>query len=134
MDKIAETSYSLFYQYQKDIVYSKMKTAQRINIEDVKESMEVIRSFVPQGKKILYIADLSKLRGMDKDARDFAEKSTVFSDMIIANAMLVSNSISRMVGNFLIGWNKGSIPAKLFTDIDKAVEWLRTFRTEKRDY
>lgn len=130
MEKIVETSYTIFYQYKEDIVFSDMKFKKKVSLEDTKENMKAIRAFVPEGKRILYVANIAKLKGMDRDARDFAEKNTVFPSMIRANAMLVSNRISKMVGNFLIGLNKASIPMKLFTDIDKAVEWLRTFKEE----
>lgn len=131
MEKIAETTYSAFYRYKADIIYSEMKIVKKINIDDIKESASTMRSFIPEGEKILYIADISKLKGMDRDAREFSEKDGVFIGMIAANAILVSNAISKMVGNFLIGWNKGAIPIKLFTDINKAVEWLRSFKKEE---
>ncbi|MCH2043360.1 MAG: hypothetical protein MK212_04410 [Saprospiraceae bacterium] len=133
MEKIIETSYTIFYQYKPDIVFSEMKFRKTISIADVKENMKAFQSFVPKGQKILYVSDIAKMRGMDREARDFAEKNTDFPAMITANAMLVSNPISRMVGNFLLGLNKAIIPMKLFTDIDKAVIWLRTFKEEEKN-
>jgi hypothetical protein len=40
-------------------------------------------------------------------------------------ALLVSSPISKIIGNFFMGLNKPIKPTKLFTNKEKAIEWLK---------
>lgn len=42
-------------------------------------------------------------------------------------ALMVKSPLSRMIGNFFMGLNKPSVPAKLFDKEAEAVEWLKQF-------
>ena len=42
-----------------------------------------------------------------------------------ALALLVDNQLSRLLGNFFVGFQKGQYPVKLFTSTEKAKHWLR---------
>ncbi|HAA00756.1 MAG TPA: hypothetical protein DEP18_01545 [Flavobacteriales bacterium] len=43
----------------------------------------------------------------------------------VAKAFLVENLAHRIIGNFYMTFNKPAIPTRLFTDREKALEWLR---------
>lgn len=45
----------------------------------------------------------------------------------LAAAMLVRSNVSRVLGNFFLGLNKTRFPFRMFTDVDEAVAWLRSF-------
>ena len=45
----------------------------------------------------------------------------------LAVAMLVRSNISRILGNFFLGLNKTRFPFRMFSDVDEALAWLRSF-------
>ena len=44
-----------------------------------------------------------------------------------ATALLTSSPVSKTIGNFFMGLNKPLSPTRLFTNSDKAIQWLHTF-------
>lgn len=46
------------------------------------------------------------------------------SPLVTAVALVTNSNISRMVGNFFIGLTQSYVPVKLFTEPEKAREWL----------
>lgn len=47
------------------------------------------------------------------------------SKYLIANAILVNSLANRIVGNFMIRFNKSADTTRLFTDHENAMKWLR---------
>ena len=71
--------------------------------------------------------DLRQIKSQTREARDYyggEESGRCFS----AAAVLVESPVSRLLGNFFIGFNKSTnAPLKLFTSEQEAIEWLKTF-------
>jgi len=47
--------------------------------------------------------------------------------IISAAALIVSNPVSRIMGNFYMGINKTKMPIRMFTRVDEAKKWLKDF-------
>jgi hypothetical protein len=47
--------------------------------------------------------------------------------MLKAQALLMGNAMTRMLGNFFLGLRRAKTPVKLFTSEAEAIEWLKTF-------
>ena len=91
-------------------------------LADAKENIQYNKK-VAAGIPRPLLVDMSRVRSMSKDAREEYVKKD--DDPLVTAVALVTNSnISRMVGNFFIGLTQSSIPVKLFTDHEKAREWL----------
>lgn len=75
---------------------------------------------ITDGKPTGLLVDMSRIRGMDRDAR------TVFAgaDVSTRVAMLVKSPLSRTLGSFFLGLNKPALPMRLFSDETKALAWL----------
>ncbi len=50
---------------------------------------------------------------------------------VLAVALLVRSSISRLMGNFFLGINKTTFPLKLFAEPEPALVWLRGLEEPK---
>ena len=79
---------------------------------------------VSGGIKRPLLLDMSKIKSMDKDARDYYARCDKREGSEKAVALAVKSPVSRMIGNFFLGLNKSTIPTRLFTDDKKALEWL----------
>mgnify|MGYP000864554572 CR=1 FL=1 len=97
-------------------------TATYQTLEDAKVNMEYSKKMTA-GTPRPMLVDMSKVRSINKEAREEYVKK-IDEPFITAVALLTNSNISRMVGNFFIGLNNMQIPAKLFTDPEKARVWL----------
>ncbi len=97
-------------------------TAPYQNLTDAKENMEYNRK-IAAGIPRPLLVDMTGVRSISKEAREEYVKEQE-EPFVTAVALLTKSSVSRMVGNFFIGLNHTHVPAKLFTDPDKAREWL----------
>jgi len=71
------------------------------------------------------LCDLSNVVKMTKECREhFAGKE--HGETFTKSALLVSNPISKIIGNFFLGLNKPIKPTRLFTNKEKAIEWLKS--------
>lgn len=104
-------------------------TSQVQTIEEAKENLAVTKQ-VANGMPRPLLVDISKVRAMNKEAREEYVKQQ--QDQFIAAVALVTNSnIGKMIGNIFIGINESTIPTKLFTDPDKAKDWLLQYKVKQ---
>jgi hypothetical protein len=92
---------------------------------DVKEINELREANLKlaNGKKYAILATLEEFASATKTAREFAASQEFVKDTI-ANAIFVEHTGHKIVGNFYIKVNKPKINTKLFTDKQKAIDWL----------
>ena len=69
--------------------------------------------------------DIREVNSTSKDARDYMANEG--NDLVVASALLVNSSVTKMIGNFFISVSKPKNPTKLFTDERKSLEWLEAF-------
>lgn len=101
--------------YKKNAVLSK---------EGLEKSFEIIKSRA-KGEKICWLGEVSNLTASDKEARDFAAIET--PKFVKALALIVNSPLSRMVANLYLMLKKPAYPTRLFTDHEKAREWLKQY-------
>ncbi len=68
-------------------------------------------------------------RAIDKGARDYLSKEGQVG--VLAGAILVHSVYTEFFGNFFLKVTKSEVPAKLFTDKKKALEWLEQFKPKR---
>ncbi len=70
--------------------------------------------------------DLTGLKSISRDARNYyagPEPAVVEC----AVALVVRSPMARAIGNFFLGLNATTVPARLFTSEPPALEWLRQY-------
>ena len=70
-------------------------------------------------------ADIRHVKSMSREARVFITREA--RKYVMAAALVVESPLSRMIGNFFLGFNKPPFPVRLFTSGEKAEEWLQQF-------
>lgn len=97
------------------------------------EELSIVKEFVQlrvslAGEQSLpFLLDGRKVISMNKKSRDYlgSEES---EKGITAGAILVGSSVTEIIGNFFLRLNKPRIPARVFTDKDKAIAWLESYK------
>lgn len=92
------------------------------------EAIELVDTYCDQvvaGRRLKRLVVSGKNTLITKEARLFGQnKSKQSKKLIIAEAVVVNTLPQKMVANFYFAFVRDLYPAKFFTDIDKAKEWL----------
>lgn len=71
--------------------------------------------------------DIRNLLSIDSDSRKYFATQEA-GQLILAGAIYLENPINRFLGNVFLMIDKPITPAKLFTDKDKALQWIQQFK------
>jgi hypothetical protein len=107
------------------MVHTRFHAGAEVTLEDAQANIEVTAKLTG-GRALPVLVDLRTVRSQSAEARSlFAgpEGRAVSS----AVALLLSNPLSRVMGNFYLGFNRPQTPTRLFTSEAEAEAWLLTF-------
>lgn len=93
-----------------------------IDTEEVLKIKEANKQLT-DGRPYAVLVNSGLFTSITKEARELSA-STEFAQMTIAKALLVHSLGHRIVGEFYIKINKPLIKTKVFSNRDKAIEWL----------
>lgn len=120
----------IYWDSENEIVWG--KPFANITTEDLAkeniDAQERVRDSLNKEKTRVLI-DITTTSEISKEARDyFANERT--ASIQRATALLVGSPASKIIGSFFMGLNKPLSPTKLFTDPQKAIKWLHTFKND----
>ena len=94
-----------------------------MTLEDGLESTRISSEMINHEPMPL-LCDLTHVIRMTQDCRKhFAGEA--HAKTFTKCALIVTNPISRIIGNFFLGLNKPLKPTRLFTSTDEALKWLK---------
>ncbi|MEM9672080.1 MAG: hypothetical protein AAF992_05765 [Bacteroidota bacterium] len=111
-------------EFRDKILYAKYKVS-TIDLNAAKNATK-FRMSITNGKKVPAIVDISSVKHVDKATRIFFSSSEAGRDLL-ALAVILSNPVTRMMGNFFIKFYQPEYPFKFFTSLNEAVEWIEDF-------
>lgn len=111
-------------EYKNDILFLYFKI-EKINLKHAISIVEQINIFIGD-HKVLLLSDGTKVRAIDKSARDYFGIDNGNSQLK-AMAILTGSKLSIFLANFIIKVNliKMKAPIKLFDNKKRAIEWLK---------
>lgn len=115
------------YEIKDKLLVATFKKGLKIDLEIAKEIVKDRLSFT-EGKMTVALVYNQGVVSMNKKARDFFS-SPDGNKNLKAGAIIIDSSFTAVLGNFLLSVNKPNIPARLFTDTEKATQWLEKFIT-----
>lgn len=124
MVKELETPYVHFKMRDK-LLIATFKKGLKIYLDIAKEIVSDRLSFT-EGKTTVAMVYNQGVVSLDKNARDFFS-SPEGNKNLKAGAIMLDSSFTAVLANFFLSVNKPNIPARLFTDSDKAIQWLKKF-------
>ena len=112
------------------LLYAVSEKGSKLTFETAKGHTKALEQLT-KGKKYPLLVDLKEMHSASKEARDYLSRDQESIGKIQAVALLIQSPVSRIIGTFFLGLNKPlSLPVKMFTDKEKAQEWLKGFRDE----
>ena len=114
---------TLQYNEEKNILFYRVKQDQVVDVAEIKEMLVYVQEFM--GPKEHYaVVDFGGNLSSSSQARDIYAQSPYIQQYRIADAFLVKSLSVRLIANFFINVTKPKVNTKLFTEEDKAVNWL----------
>ena len=95
-----------------------------IEIADALQNYEATKILTKKDKYLVLVDGRVSL-SVSKEAKAFAAQSK--NDGRTATALLFTSTANKLIGNFYIKVNKPTVPTKIFSSEQKAIEWLETF-------
>ena len=112
------------FDIQEGILFGKYKVS-KIDLESAKKAT-VFRKQITEGKKLPSIANISLVKEVTKETREFFSDEA--GDDLSALAVIVSNPVTRMLGNFFLKFHKPKYPFRFFSDDTSAKQWITDFK------
>ncbi len=107
------------------IVRGRFLDGAEVTGDDARENIAVTARLTG-GRRFPVLVDLRKVRSQSAEARAFQAGPEALQ-VTAAVALIIDSPLSRMIGNFYLGFNKPPVPTRLFTSVEEAEGWLSTF-------
>jgi len=92
---------------------------------DAEENILVTRK-VSAGTPRPLLIDITDIKSMSREAREvYANEGA--EGKVKAVALITKSAMGRIVGNFFLGFNRPSVPTRLFNDAEAARKWLLAY-------
>jgi len=109
----------------KGLIYCTVFKGLYMELSDAKENLEAIKTLA-KGKRVPVLVDIRQSKGVSRKCRAYFASDEA-AQIQSACALLIESPLSKLIGNFFIGFNKTKFPTKLFTDEASARDWLSRF-------
>ena len=96
-----------------------------LTLEDAKADFKSYLSLCDQCKLPVLI-EMENVKSVEREARAYYSSKEA-TNYITAAALLITNPVNRIIGNFYMGLNKTAFPFRLFTENKKAIQWLKQY-------
>ncbi len=121
-----KTSHGEVWMDEDGVLYQDYSPGTVLKLEDSLEELKIYRNTFCKEEKRPIIVDLSNIKTVSKESRDIYS-SQEMGDTISAAALIVSNPVNRIMGNFYMGINKTKMPVRMFTGAMDAKNWLKDY-------
>ena len=124
MDKL-ENEHIIFW-IENGILFSEYKLPFEMTLENSKE-IYALRKKISKGEDQLFCYDITHLKSMTKEARDYGE--LYGQDDLKASAIIVNSHLTLFIYNAFLKLKNVKIPVKAFRTRELALHWLNQFKT-----
>ena len=95
------------------------------NPDDVHAHIEQLREEFGDGLWLL--SDLRQMKKTNQEVRQALSSGKIVA---VGAAVIMGNGLSKIIGNLFLKFSKPTITTRIFTDEEKAIEWLKEQATK----
>ena len=123
--EVIETRTQKIWLGEEGILYTKVLPGAELTLAEAQKITEAEFKLAGGQKRPLFV-DIRLVKSITREAREhFAGESV--QRFVSAVALCIQSPLSRVIGNFFMGYNRPLFPTRLFTSEDEAIDWLRGF-------
>jgi hypothetical protein len=117
-----------FGKIENDIIFFKYKPSIEIDIHIAKDMVEKRMAYT-QGDDVYTLIDFTNVKSVTKEARDYMNNPDGGLRGILGGAFLSNSIVSTLFVNLYLKVNSPAVPAKLFTNTEDALLWIKKIKT-----
>jgi len=102
-----------------------------LTFDDAREDFNLYTNLCKSVKRPVMV-DIRNIKSVDRQARSYYASEEAIK-YLSAAVLIVSNPVSRIIGNFYMDLNKTVFPFRLFTDKEEALNWLESYLYENKN-
>ena len=125
--KILEENDLFVFWEEEDIFCSRFKKSS-IDLEMARKSVAA-RLRLTNSQPCKLFMDIKSLKYISQSAREFSA-SGESTKLVQACAILAPSMITKLLANFFMSFNKPNLPMQVFTNKEKAFEWLKSIEVK----
>lgn len=126
MENPIENNFVKFW-FENDILISEFQKNTELNLDSIKQVI-AMREKISGGQKQYWVYDISNLKTVTKEVRDYAERYG--QDYLFCIAVQVNSHVTKFMFNTYLKLNKPDFPFLVFSKREKAVEWLMDMKAK----
>ena len=111
--------------YKNEIMYVKYKKGE-FSMSDIKLHIAGFVELYADVFPVLALSDISAQKNPPKEMRDYMGSEEVLKN-IKASAIIADSVFTKTLGNLYITFSRPKTPTKIFSNVEIAEAWLRTF-------
>jgi hypothetical protein len=133
MKKITTKTAEISYDSLSRLLRVKILPGAEIELDDAIQNFTATK-MLTNNDNYLVLVDGRVSLSVSREARNFASQVKT-DEGRIAEAFIITSTANKLLGNFYINVNKPTVPTKIFSSEEKALEWLESFlyKTEDND-
>ena len=124
LTKSFETPY-MRLEIRESIMFCTYREDINIDLTTAKEIVQQRLAFI-DGREYPVLVDGRNAKAASKEARDYLAKGPGIKG-VTAIAIVVENLVPAVLANLYLTFSRPPVPAKIFNDHEKALQWLRQF-------
>jgi hypothetical protein len=109
---------------ENNVLYCRYAKDLHLSLDVAKFCVES-RIFFTKGKNYAILVDMRGIKSTTREARHYL--ATIGATCVKAAALITGSPWNRTLGNIFLTIDKPPVPLKLFTEKEKALEWLTPF-------
>jgi hypothetical protein len=121
---VVKTRLGVCWLSDQSILHVRVQVGDEITREMMEESVAVGRAMT-SGRRYGLLVNLGKATSMTREARAYMSERNSPANTNMAVALVTGSPVSRILGNFFIGFNRPQRPVRLFGSEGDAAQWLR---------
>ena len=125
--EIVKTNIAAVYLTKDHFVFVDIVAGARQSIADAKYLLDT-SVLLSKGIRRGILVDLRKAEPLTAEVRQIYKGPNVDNNFVSVAMLIEASPFGRALGNFYINAAMGGIPKKLFTQMEAAVIWLKTFQ------
>ncbi|SDL81358.1 hypothetical protein SAMN05421823_108176 [Catalinimonas alkaloidigena] len=110
------------FELKDGILYGRYKV-EEVSLE-IAKTATAFRHQLTGGQPTPAIADISAVKKIPKEAREFFSSGQAGEDLT-ALAVVISNPVTRTIGNFFLKFHAPKYPFQLFGNVQDATNWIK---------
>jgi len=122
--EVVDTSVSDVWLDEEGILHEVAHERAHVTLATARREVAAMKR-VAGGGRYPILVDIRNSRSVTRDARQYLSGPEA-AECVTAVALLTGSALTKIMGNFFIGFNRGTFPTRVFSDEGAALEWLRS--------